>query len=347
MRQLRRLIVFALLFGAMSCALSAQNANLHHAIDQTIRKEVDIDFSLVPGVLVGVIDGENTFIENFGQSMSSDSLYELGSVTKPFVYWLTEQLMDSMAWSLDASVCDFLPDTMCTAKIKSLTLRHVLHHRSGLPLWPPQLGVYEEDLNDPYRLYTPDYFARDIQAMPTSPGQFLYSHTGYALLQWVFDRAGGQDAFSKMKFTDVLAMKNTTWRISDDQVASGYGMDGQPRPPWHVNAFQTSFGLKSSMRDVLRFVRSISERLPSADPIDLRKTKKEVNRLSRKGEFLIRAGWFLVPFGSGVACFHTGRTGGHHIAIAFVPERMKGVVVISNGALGSENLALRVLDMIQ
>jgi len=79
------------------------------------------------------------------------------------------------------------------------------------------------------------------------------------------------------------------------------------------------------------------------DPASL---KRELKSLSRTGAYKVVDGWFVIRAGKSLVYYHNGRTGGHHVSIAFTPHLRKGVVVIANGAMGSNDLSLLILRMI-
>ena len=79
------------------------------------------------------------------------------------------------------------------------------------------------------------------------------------------------------------------------------------------------------------------------DPASL---KRELKSLSKTGAYKVVDGWFVIRAGKSLVFYHNGRTGGHHVSIAFTPHMRKGVVVIANGAMGSNDLSLLILRMI-
>lgn len=325
----------------------AQNDQLSRQIEQIIHFEANIDFELVPGVLVGVIDGDSNYISAFGQVLSPDSLYELGSVTKPFTAWLVHQALDSLKWHSYESICLFLPDTLCNDCYQQLTFDNVLEHRTGLPRYPAQIGGENEITDDPYSAYDDVRLSSDLLQMSPAAGTYSYSHIGYALWFWLFEELGGLDKFSEAAFSDQISLSQTEWFTDDALIAQGHGIDGRKNPAWHCQSLSTALGLKSTMHELLSFIRFISPSLAASAPADIRKWKNEMDRLSKKGEYLLADGWFLVPSGKSVIYFHTGRSGGHHVSIGFIPDSMKGVVVISNSSMGSNDLSLLVLNMIR
>lgn len=341
-----RTAIYLILFFTISQALAAQQDILQKEIAKILKFESPVDFNIVPGILVGVIDGDNTYVCSYGDAMSKDSVYELGSVTKPIVAWLVEKALDSLGWSLPDPVCRFVPDSICVNEWKSLTINQLLEHRSGLMRIPAGIEAHDASATDPYAAYTTGQFAADIKGMVPEPGKYSYSNVGYALFSWLFDRVGGLDFFLRKRLNDPLVLKHTGFSFTDEVIASGHGLDGRKQPPWHTNAMATAIGLKSSLEDVLTLLRYISPQYAESAPTLTPAFKKELIALSKRDEYKVFDGWFLIQSGSSLVFYHTGRTGGHQVSVAFILGSMKGVVVFSNGAAGSNDLCLRVLDMI-
>lgn len=329
-----------------SPALTGQREQLEREIGKLIRYETRIDFSLVPGILVGVLDGDSMYICSFGQSLSADSAYELGSVTQPVVAWLAMQACDSLGYALEESVCSYLPDSLCHDQWTSLTIAQILSQQSGLNRFPPSVGGGQEDLRDPYEMYDRAKLAEDMRLANPLPGAYAYSHFAFSVLNWLFDSVGGMEAFAQRRWFRPMKLENTSWNVDDSDVATGHGLNGSTFSPWHVNSLNPSLGLKSSMKDLLTltdfFCDRIANQLPPWNKMQVRETKKaEADRTPQ-----VVFGWYLTPSKKEWVCYHEGRTGGHHVSISFQPLSHKAVIVISNGAMGSDQLCFLVLDMI-
>ncbi len=323
-----------------------QAENLRKEIEEIITYEAGIDFSVVPGVMVGVLDGDSMYISSYGEQMDQEGIFELGSVTKPFVSWLTDQALDSLGWTRGVSVCRFLPDSLCSDLWETITIENLLSHTAGLPRFPDNIGSIEASATDPYAPYTVERLTSDLKLMAPHASFYGYSNLGYAVLFWLFDRVGGIESFTEAKLLKHLQLKSSGWSIPDAQIAEGHGMDGRVRPPWHCNALSPAMGLKSGMNDLLTFIKFISPDLASKTPVLDAELRKELKALHKSETFKVIDGWFLIESSSNLVYYHTGRTGGHQVSIAFIPGARKGVVVISNGALGSRELSLLVLHMV-
>lgn len=319
---------------------------LRKEIDKILRYEQPIDYEVVPSILIGVIDGDSTYRFAFGREINPDGIFELGSLTKPFVAWLANKALVAKKLDRFSSVCTFLPDSLCTENWKNLTFDQVMEHKTGLMRLPPDIGEIENDVRDPYRDYTIDRFAKDLGTLQPVPGKYNYSHIGYAMTHWLFESVGGLPHFTTHTLL-TYAMTDTRWEYAEDEIEAGHGLDGRVQPPWNTNALKPALGLKSSMKDLITFVKLLFDgyeknRQKHSD----NSLKKELKSLSKTGAYKVVDGWFVISVGNSLVYYHNGRTGGHHVSVAFTPHLRKGVVILSNGAMGSNDLSLLILRMV-
>lgn len=325
----------------------SQAALLKKEIDKILKYEKSIDFNVVPGVIVGIIDGDSTFRFSFGRDISLDGIFELGSVTKPIVAWLANEALVSIGQNRFAPVCTFLPDSICNERWQTLTYDQIIEHQAGLPRLAPYMGEIESDVDDPYAEYSIEMLGQDLRSMQPVPGKYSYSHMGYATTHWLFEIVGGIHAFTANNLNHILGMHHTKWDVATYKIAQGHGLDGRPHAMWNTNALEPALGLKSSLDDLITFVNILFDGFESNQRrLDPNALKKELRALAKTGAYKVVDGWFVIRTGKSLVYYHNGRTGGHHVSIAFTPHLRKGVIVISNGAMGSNDLSLLILRMV-
>jgi CubicO group peptidase (beta-lactamase class C family) len=119
------------------------------------------------------------------RAATADTIYDLASLTKPLVTGLlTSLLYERGALGLDDAVSAHLPEFDRPDK-KSLTIRGLLTHTSGLPAWRPLYLLAE---GDPARV------PETIAAAPLEyePGsRVVYSDLGFITLGLLLQRAAG------------------------------------------------------------------------------------------------------------------------------------------------------------
>lgn len=164
------------------------------AIDEIVRATVAADG---PGVAVAVVR-EGTVLHRAGYglaelewaaSVAPDTVFGLGSLTKPFTASALLLLERDGALRLDDAITDHLPGyDMHSARI---TLRHLLTHTSGIPNYVAQSGFWEQ-------MATRDHTAAEVrarfEALPLSfaPGtRYRYNNSGYHLLGMVIEAVSG------------------------------------------------------------------------------------------------------------------------------------------------------------
>lgn len=79
------------------------------------------------------------------RAVTEDDLFDLASVTKPYVASAVARLVERGALDLDAAVARWLPGFRGGGK-EGITVRHLLAHASGLPAWRP---LHERAAADP------------------------------------------------------------------------------------------------------------------------------------------------------------------------------------------------------
>jgi CubicO group peptidase (beta-lactamase class C family) len=136
-------------------------------------------FTPTPGGVVVVADVRGVLAEaSFGHAdlerrtpMTSDRLFEIGSISKVFAGLLFNQLVDEGRATLDTSVVDVLPWLGLGAHSADITLRHLLNHSAGLV---SGVDALTDDLDQAWCL-------RDLVGI--EPGRmFHYSNVGYVVL---------------------------------------------------------------------------------------------------------------------------------------------------------------------
>ncbi len=337
----------SIVFFLFPITIHAQSAELRNEIGKILRYEKSVDFNVVPGILIGVIDGDSTFQFSFGKEINPSGIYEMGSVSKPFTAGLIDGALSQLELKRSESICTFLPDSLCTEEWKEISINQLINHRAGLNRFAPGIGEIEDNVKDPYQNFTIQQLINDIKELHPESGRYSYSHMGYAMTHWLFEKVGGLDKFMRDSLTTPYSLYDTYFELPDESIEPGHGLDGRRQPPWHTNALKPALGLKSSMSDMITLLRLYFERHEAGIEVATSAAlKKELKSLSKAGAYKVVDGWFVISSRKYLVYYHNGRTGGHHVSIAFTPHLRKGVVIIANGAMGSNDLSLLILRMV-
>lgn len=124
---------------------------LLHDFDNESKEEIDQIISAyqeyynIPGVSLALIkDGQVVYHKTYGvknaltkEPVDENTLFEAASITKPVFAFVVLRLADRGLINLDKPLHEYLPFEQLEnyPEYKSMTARHVLIHRSGLPNW--------------------------------------------------------------------------------------------------------------------------------------------------------------------------------------------------------------------
>ena len=138
---------------------------------------------------------------------------------------------------------------------RQVTLHHLLSHTAGLPHWLEAPGL---DPAEPVRI---SERLEIIQATPlrTEPGaQWHYSSPGFVLAGLIVERASGQPYrdFLAERILSPLQLTQTTVGGSPGAAARGC-KDGQPVPPWDLDAMPGTGDIWSTAGDLTRFTAAL------------------------------------------------------------------------------------------
>jgi N-acyl-D-amino-acid deacylase len=256
--------VIALLF--LTLSIAPLNARQSDVIDSIVREEMAAQ--RIPGMAVAMIQ-RNRVISAKGYGLanvehqvavSDQTIFQSGSLGKQFTAAALMLQVEDGKLALTDPITNFFPGG--PAPWRSITVRHLLTHTSGIP-----------DYNDGQLDYRKDYTEDELVTFATglpldfAPGaQWKYSNTGYILLGAIIRKVSGSfygDVLRDRVFTP-LAM--TTARvISEADIvpnrAAGYRLErGELRnQQWVSPALNTTAdgSLYLSLQDLIAWDRGI------------------------------------------------------------------------------------------
>jgi len=193
-----------------------------------------------PGLALAVVSS-GTVVHSVGYGLADlstkapnrpDTIFHLASCGKQFTGLGIMMLAEERKLQIDDAVSKYLPSLARYGP--GLTIRHLLHHTSGIRDFYDEAGT-EEVLrrcdrptnDDVVRIYAE--LGCPMAEQGIRPGdRFEYSNSGYDLLGAVIERVSGEsyhDFFQRRVF-DRLGMKDTfsapDRRVSDPRCATGY-----------------------------------------------------------------------------------------------------------------------------
>ena len=195
-------------------------------VGQLISEQMET--SKAPGVAVAVVqDHEVVYAKGFGVTsvgdgglpVTSETLFRIGSTTKPLTGTAIMRLVENRQLDLDLPVRDYVPWLRFSkpGAIDQVTMRMLLSHTSGLPIDANEYGSrHPGGLEEYVREVIPRYL------FFAAPGKlYSYSNPGVALGGYVAEVASGKpyvELMDELVFKP-LQMKRTTF---DPTVAMTY-----------------------------------------------------------------------------------------------------------------------------
>lgn len=201
--------IFALLC-AVQTSLWGQAKTIGEQLDQTqfaaieqiidnYKKQHDI-----PAISVGIVHAkQRTFINrgvyhrDYEKLINETANFQIASIGKAMIGIVIKELIHAQKIDLNVSITRYLPSDYSQKAIKKLapiTVRDLLHHRSGLPR-ESTIMKRKRKGNDPFLYhYKEADFRSDLEQvkLKNQPGKkYQYSNFGYALLGYIAERATG------------------------------------------------------------------------------------------------------------------------------------------------------------
>ncbi|MET8762673.1 serine hydrolase domain-containing protein [Lentzea sp. NPDC004782] len=263
------------------------------------------------------------------EPVTSDSLFQIGSITKVWTATLVMQLVNEGLLDLDRPVRDVLPEFRLADEqaAKVVTPRQLLCHTAG----------FEGDLNFDTGS-DDDMVARYVERLAdagqvTPPGElYSYCNSGYAVLGRIVEvlRDKPFRAVLRERLVEPLGLRNVAVsRAEYDryEMADGH-LKGEPVAE-HLFESWAAAGSVLAMpaRELLELVRL---HLKTTE-FDAMREKQVTHPDFGTGEWWWGLGWELSNFEGGDVIGHTGMTIGYVSALRIVPAAGVAVAVLVNG----------------
>ncbi|MFD6433748.1 serine hydrolase domain-containing protein [Streptomyces venezuelae] len=274
-----------------------------------------------------------------GAPVRTDSLFQIGSVTK---VWTATQLMllvERGLVTLETRVADVLPgfrvaDEEASARI---TLRHLLTHTSGID---GDLFLDTGRGDDCVERYVAA--CADLAQTFPAGDSHSYCNSGFVIAGRVIERLTGTvwDRALREQICEPLGLRHT-WTLPEDVLRFGAAMGhvegGAVASAWGLPRSVGPAGLIcATAADVVSFARAhLTPGALLADPAALREAQVDVpNPYDGGRQWGI--GWSLDTWDGHQVVSHTGDTIGQHAALWMLPGTGTAVAVLTNGGRSAE-----------
>jgi serine-type D-Ala-D-Ala carboxypeptidase/endopeptidase len=346
----------------------AQTVSLSdEAIGAILRRRIDIE-KRATGMAVGIVERGWRRVIVYGRQDSSnarpvgaDTLFEIGSVTKVFTALLLADMVHRKQLRFDDPVDRYLPSGLRTTQRsgRAITLADLASHSSGLPYFP----FNPITTPNPLKVLA-HYSVSDLRSwlggltLSREPGeQWQYSNVGYGILGLALANKAGTtfDALLKSRIIGPLKLKDTTIHPAGKasrRLAVGHDEKLVPVPPLELGIFASAGALRSTVDDLLSFLRAVlpNSRSPLETPAQLLLSRRRPAPAAGGEQAM---GWEVVT-GSDPFLAKDGVTIGQTATVVLDVPKQTGVVVLSNafpvnlgpipgGGVGAADLARHLI----
>lgn len=377
---------FCALFLLLACIASFGN----FAMANTERRDIDsivqktaravMQQYNIPGLAIAVTANGKQRFYNYGvsskatqQAVTSDTLFEIGSISKTFTATLATYAQANGQLALTDSPSRYLPQLQGSKLDKVTLINLATHTAGGFPLQVPDEVQNTEQLMDYFQAWQPQ-FAPGTHRTYANPSIGMLGLIAAKSMSMPFDAALEGELFAKLgmqgSYINVPANKMSLY-------AQGYSKeDALVRLNPGVLAAE-AYGVKTSAKDLLRFIeanlnlsetdaklkRAISDTHTGyfkigamtqdliweqySYPVELVTLQEgNANKMIYESNVATELNPPLPPQ-EAVWVNKTGSTGGFGAYVAFVPAKKLGIVLLANKNYPNESrvrLAHRILS---
>jgi CubicO group peptidase (beta-lactamase class C family) len=351
-------LIFAIGLATSPAALGqeAQEESLTERVDKIF---APWDNPSSPGCALGVIkNGELIYTRGYGMAnlehdvpLSSKSVFYIASTSKQFVATSIILAAEQGFLSLDDDIRTYVPEVPDYGK--TITIRHLLHHTSGLrdylTLWD-LAGEEFADIHEPEEAL--EMIARQ-KALNFEPGEeYLYSNSGFFLLSVIIERVTGVTLreFARENIFQPLGMKHSHFHDDHTEIskhrAIGHVLRDDSTFAMYVSNFDLvgSGGLHTSVEDLLLWDRNFYDnKLGERTLLEQLHTRGILN----SGDTLNYAAALRISEYKDLHTVdHGGSAQGYRTQLLRFPDQRFSVICLCNlGTIDPSRLAQQVADV--
>jgi len=316
---------------------------------QSANPRVDSVFASVdkrdaPGCAVAVIDsGRTVFAKGYGMAslehdlpITPTSAFYAASVSKQFTAFAVAMLAQRGKLSLDDNIRKWIPEVPDFGK--TITVRHLIHHTSGLRDYFGLLGMTGWPSDGPVtEARFLDLVSRQ-KALNFDPGsRYLYSNTGYVLLSILVKRVSGQSLreFADKSIFAPLGMSNSHFRDDHTMLVKNRAFAYSPRSVgWALDmpGFDVvgDGGLFTTVDDLARWTRNFDDHTVGGDELAARVLTR--GRLTSGDSIPYAYGLIHGVYRGQPVIEHGGAYGGYRTQVLRFPTQHFAVVTLCNSS---------------
>ncbi|MBT1689311.1 serine hydrolase [Dawidia soli] len=346
--------ILPLLLVAAACLSACSQSDLPPDVKDRINLRVGNHTN--PGIVIGLIDGDDVRYYSFGvkslttaEAVTEHTVFEIGSISKTFTGTLLANEVVHGNMKLDDPLQKYLPPGVTAPTRNGATIRlvNLSNHTSSLPRLPDNFTPANPA--NPYADYTEKQLYDFLKgySLPRDIGsEYEYSNYAVGLLGHVL-ATQKKTTYEKLMI-DVIAtplgMPNTRVALTPSMkknLAQGYS-EGVAVENWDLPVLAGAGGIRSDAVDMVKYIRANMGQAKSSlyPAMQLAQTNtRAANAIPQVG-----LGWHVSRINGVEVIMHSGGTGGYRSFAGFQKNGRKGVVVLTNSAIGVDDIGLHLLD---
>jgi len=316
------------------------------------------DKSDSPGAALAVVKGKKViYTQGYGSAnleydipITPKTVFHVASVSKQFTAFAVTMLADSGKLSLDDDIRLHLPEIPDFGK--TITIRHLLHHISGLRDQWELLAMAGWRLDD---VITKNHILKMVRRQKDlnfAPGEeYLYCNTGFTLLAEIVGRITEKPFrdWTQDNIFNSLDMTNTHFHENHEKIVKNrsyyYSPQGEgfrKRVLSYANVGATS--LFTTVEDLAKWVINFENKVIANDAVIAQ--MHEQGRLNSGEKINYALGLSVGEYKGLKTVGHGGADAGFRSQVVRFPEEDFAVIVLSNlSAINTNRLAMQVADI--
>jgi len=295
-----------------------------------------------PGAAVLVVkDGRIAFEKGYGmanleydQPITPTTVFDIASVSKQFCGFAISTLIQEGKISPDDDIHKYLPWVPQFGK--TITVRNLIHHTSGLRDWPEALHAAGWRWDEAFRYEDIIRMVGKQRELDFDPGsKYQYSNTGYNLLAEIVTKVSGtpfpqwiaEHIFKPLGMNESVVMSDYSKVVK--HLASSYNTenDGYHKSTDELIAWGSS-SILTTTEDLAKWVIRFQQGLDEKDPVYLRMI--ETDKLNNGQANNYAYGLDVRTVDGHRNINHTGGWAGFATVISNYPDQKLSIIILAN-----------------
>ena len=311
-----------------------------------------------PGAALAVVKGNKTvYAKGYGSAnleygipITPSTVFHVASVSKQFTAFAIALLSDQGKLSLDDDIRLYLPEIPDFGR--TITIRHLVHHISGLRDQWELLAMAGWRLDD---VITTDQIMKLVgrqKELNFNPGdEHLYSNTGFTLLAEIVERVTETSfrEWTAIHIFEPLGMTGTHFHDDHEAIvknrAYSYSPEGEgfkKRVLSYATVGATS--LFTTVEDLSKWVKNFKQKTVGNDAVIARILEQGVLNSGERIRYAL--GLFIGESNGLKTISHSGSDAGFRSYLLFYPDEDLAVIVLSNlSSINTSGLARQVAEL--